>query len=116
MTDHQINGLLGLALGAGYAAAWFFYLVLGARGSKRAKARGWWAICGVAGLGAAAWKLRHAGSALEMMAWGAGGAMLMWVILAGAEARSRMFTAMADPRQRDGSRLGHRRPKDFSDA
>jgi hypothetical protein len=114
MTDDQINGVLSLALGTTYAAAWIFYLVLEARSAQRAKARGWWAICGAAGLGAAAWNARHAGSALEILAWGAGGALTMWIVLCGGEARARMSAAMFDPARRAGSRDGHRRPKDFA--
>lgn len=90
----MVDGLLAVLFGLLGLGAVMLWALLEVRESRRAKTSGWTAVCVVAGLGAAVWKLRHGG-----------GAVAAWLVLAGAEARTRMGRAMVDPSARPGSRL-----------
>lgn len=109
-----VDGLLAVVFGLLGLGAVMLWVLLELRRSGRAQGVGWTAVCAVAGLGAAVWKLRHGGGLASVVLWGVGGAAAAWVVLAGAEARMRVGRAMIDRSGRPGSRLSKRRPMDFS--
>ncbi|WP_309092765.1 hypothetical protein [Phenylobacterium sp.] len=109
-----VDGLLAVGFGLLGLGAVMLWALLEMRRSPRAQAAGWTAVCAVAGLGAAVWKLRHGGGPGAVVLWGLGGAAAAWIVLAGAAARTRTARAMIDRSARPGSRLSKRRPMDFS--